>query len=211
MKTATSPLRLDALPAAARALLPKVASAVPGGILGGGTAIALQIGHRRSFDLDFFVSKKISPGLLHRLQKIGRATPLVDSSEELTCRIGDSKISVIWYPFKPLHPLRKTPPCPLFDLRDLASSKAYTIGRRGAWRDYVDVVAALEFGLTLRGMITEAEKRFGDAFNAKLFLEQLTYFDDIEDFTIEWLWSVRTPHAVQESLQQAAKTYLQTV
>lgn len=54
-------------------------------ILGGGTALALQLSHRKSFDFDFFGSHQISKSFLEKLSK---AVPVgnisVDSADELT-------------------------------------------------------------------------------------------------------------------------------
>lgn len=212
MKINTSYLHLDALPVGARKLLPKLKSFAPRAILGGGTAIALQSGHRKSFDLDLFVIQPISRNLLERAKRIfGKARPLVDSSDELSFIASDVKISVIRYPFKELHLALSTEFIDLFDLQDLASSKAYTIGRRGVWRDYVDLFDLLKNGLRLDKIIQEAEKRFGESFNAKLFLEQLSYFGDVHDFTISWLDKEYSQVAVKSFLKKQAKEFLKTL
>lgn len=209
MKKNTSHLHLEALSRHALSLLPKLPKLVPQGILGGGTAAALQLGHRKSYDFDIFISKPISKSLLYKANAIfGSVKPLVDNREELTLSVGQTKVTVITYPFKNLHPLIKTDTFPFYDLRDLASSKAYTIGRRGAWRDYVDIFAILRRGLRLEDIIADAEKRFGEYFNAKLLLEQLTFFEDINDFSIEWLRKKYSTEEVKDYLQKAVSQYL---
>ena len=185
---------------------------LPLAVLGGGTAMALQLGHRKSYDLDFFVPKSVPKTLLHALgKKIGPAKPIIDSSDELTVVMRDTKISVVYDPFPPLHPIIKTNVAPLFDLRDLASNKAHAVGRRGVWRDYVDLFIFLKHNFPLAGIIKDAEKKFGDSFNAKLFLEQLTYFDDIEDVAIEWVEKKYTQSAIKAFLVKEVKRYLNPV
>lgn len=161
----------------------------PRGILGGGTASALQLRHRRSHDLDVFLPRAVPRGLLLRLRRArpGLLRPLVDSGDELTVLARDIRVSFIAFPFPPLHPTVRTPSLPLYSLRDLASNKAYAIGRRGVYRDYVDLYFLLRHGISLATVIREGEQRFTGAFSEKLFLEQLTYFADLEETPVDYL------------------------
>jgi hypothetical protein len=71
---------------------------------------------------------------------------------------------------------------------EIAATKAYTIGRRGSFKDYVDLYFCLkERVIDLAGIIKLAEKKYGSEFNARLFLEQLVLLDDIEDTRIVFL------------------------
>ena len=92
---------------------------------------------------------------------------------------------------------------------DLASNKAFTVGKRGVWRDYVDLFYLLKFKLiSLEQILKEAEKRFGDQFSAKLFLEQLVYNKDIFDFRIDYIGKKYTPEEVMFFLEKTEKGYL---
>jgi hypothetical protein len=182
-------------------------------VLGGGTAIALQLCHRKSFDFDFFSEEPIDGKLLFLVQKIfagHRINPVIDNADELTVIIDNAvKVSFIAYPFPPLHPLAAYDGITLFDIRDLASNKAYTIGRRGVWRDYVDMFFLLKDGaLSLDTIMQETQARFEGAFNPKLFLEQLMYFADITDFEIEYQEKSFTPAFVQDFLSSQVERSL---
>lgn len=209
MKKNTSRLYLDALPEGAQELLKPLQKIIPQTVLGGGSAIALQLGHRISYDLDFFISKTIPRNLPSKIQKeYEKMRTKIDTPDEMTCAIGETKVSVLAYPYAPLHRIKKTLGIHFFDLRDLASNKAYTIGRRGAWRDYVDIFTLLHNGFTLKNIVSEAEKRFRGAFNAKLFLEQLVYFDDIHDFSIEWMRGAHTGKEIKKYLEDAVRKFM---
>ncbi|PIS21787.1 hypothetical protein COT51_00905 [candidate division WWE3 bacterium CG08_land_8_20_14_0_20_41_15] len=160
------------------------------GLLGGGTAIALQIGHRKSFDFDVLSNAPIKKDLLRKVSSAfssHKVEVLIDSMEELTVILdSEVKITFLFYPFKPLHKEVTTDSLSLLNLKDLVSNKAYAIGRRGTWRDYVDVYFLIKAGISLEKVIEEAEIRFDGNFSEKLFLEQLTYFGDIKDFTIDF-------------------------
>ena len=72
--------------------------------------------------------------------------------------------------------------------KKIAADKAFTIGRRGQWRDYVDIFFLLKKGiLSLKEIIDLAEKKYPQEFNSRLFLEQLSWFGDINDFTVSFL------------------------
>ncbi len=214
MKKNISQLHLEVLPAHTLKIFEQLAHSVPSKcVLGEGTSISLQLGHRISYDLDIFTFQPVVKSLLQNWRKFWNdfsieVKPLVDNSDELTCIIGKAKVTMLFYPFKPLYPLVKTYSLPLFDLRDLAAAKAYTIGLRGVYRDYADLFVLLKNGMELKKIIMDCEKRFGSVFNAKLFLEQLIYFEDIEDYTIEWLQKPYQPAEIQQFLGQKIKAYL---
>lgn len=171
------------------ALLP-VLTRFPGFYLAGGTALALQIGHRISVDFDLFQAEAITPLLFPRVERAFPfpAIPLVNNSDELTVSVNGVKVTFLHYPFPVLDPFEIYDGVPLLSVREIAATKAYTIGRRGSYKDYVDLYFALaERHTTLPEIIANAEKKFGDAFNARLFLEQLVYLGDIQDTEIQFL------------------------
>lgn len=184
-----------------------------GCVLGGGTAIALQIGHRVSLDFDVFLKKEISSDLRKKLFSILDRPVVVelDTSEQLTLVSNNGiKVTLLYYPFPALHPPVKTDSLPLFNLRDLASSKAYTIGRRGTWRDYVDMYFLLKKKyVSLNSVVHEAEQRFGDESNPKLFLQQLTYTQDLGEFGIDFVREKVTPYQIVNFFEKSANKYLQ--
>lgn len=180
------------------------------GILSGGTAISLQLGGRFSYDFDVFASKPIPQKLLIEIIEVfgKNIQKIADSPSELSFLTPKKvKVSFIHFPFPHLHPPVKTKSIFLFDLKDLASNKAYVIGRRGEYRDYVDIFFLLKSGLELRKIVSEAKKRFGGAFSERLFLEQLVYFEDLKDFEIDFLKEEYTPRQILEYLQSEVRNY----
>ena len=61
------------------------------------------------------------------------------------------------------------------DLLTLAATKAYSLGRRSKWKDYVDLYFILRDYFPLQDVSKEAKKVFGGGFNERLFREQLCY------------------------------------
>lgn len=178
------------------------------GVLAGGTAIALQLKHRYSYDFDLFTFKPIPKDLILKVQKIfsKKIKKIVDSCEELSIITPEAvKVSFVHFPFPPLHQPFRYQGVRVFKLRDLASNKAYVIGRRGEYRDYVDLFFLLKKGLKLETIIQGTKKKFGGAFSERLFLEQLVYFKDLKDFQIDFIEEKYSPEQVLNFLQSKVK------
>jgi len=159
--------------------------------LAGGTALALQIGHRISVDFDLFSGEEIPSALLQKTKKVfidKNVVPSVNNSGELTVFVGDSKVTFLCYPFPVMFDLINYEGIQLLSIKEIAATKAYTIGRRGSLKDYVDVYFIISEGhCSLSKIIENAEKKYGSEFNARLFLEQLIYLEDLEDESIVFL------------------------
>ncbi|KKP33082.1 MAG: hypothetical protein A2312_01400 [Candidatus Staskawiczbacteria bacterium RIFOXYB2_FULL_32_9] len=160
------------------------------GVLGGGTALMLQLAFRKSFDFDIFTPKPISKQFLYKVKEHFKSINItVNTSDELSfiSLPQEVKVSFIYYPYKSLHKIIPSDYISVFNWYDIALDKAHTIGRRGVWRDYVDMYFILKSGFSLQEIIKQSVKKFGDSFSEKLFLSQLVYFKDLENFTIEFL------------------------
>ena len=162
------------------------------GILAGGTALSMQINHRISYDFDVFTDKPIDDRFLLKLKKIFweyEVEPMVDTGDELTVMLsGNVKLSFVYFPFVKLEKAVETDSLDLFSINDLLANKAYALGRRKTWRDYVDIYWALKNNLIdLKKLITITEQKFDGVFSAKLFLGQLVYFSDVTEVEVDWI------------------------
>jgi len=177
--------------------------------LAGGTAIMLLTNNRKSFDFDCFSEKPLKRSLLPKARSVfgDDINVQVDNSKLLLFTTGDNiKVDFVHFPYPPVYKVLDTPSLSLFDLRDLASNKAYTIGRRATWRDYVDMFfLEKRFGLEL--IINQAKKRFKGEFSEKLFLEQLVFFEDLEILPIEFIKQSYTNKKIQNRLQRVVEKY----
>lgn len=185
-----SKIHLDILDHKRQEILAKLQPVTKDFVLGGGTAMALQIQHRQSFDFDFFCSKPIPKNLLEQISQYGfdSIKPVFDTKDELTVMIDNEiKVTFLFYPFPKVFDLVFSDDgMSIFSLEGIAAQKAYTVGRRGVWRDYYDIFSLIYHDfISLAKIIELAQDNYGDVFNTKLFLSQLTYFDDIQDFSIE--------------------------
>ena len=58
--------------------------------------------------------------------------------------------------------------------------KAYALGRRSKWKDYVDLYFILKDRFTVQQISDRTTELFGQLFSEKLFRAQLSYFGDID-------------------------------
>mgnify|MGYP001582739337 CR=1 FL=1 len=148
----------------------------------GGTAIALQIGHRRSIDFDLFTFKGFSN--LKIRQKVRAAGGKInkvykDEKGQFTFFVNNVQFTFFHYPFEinfseVFGGVLKMP-----DLLTLAAMKAYALGRRAKWKDYVDLYFIIKDRFSVGDISRYGKKLFGGEFNEKIFRNQLAYFNDI--------------------------------
>jgi predicted nucleotidyltransferase component of viral defense system len=149
--------------------------------LAGGTALALQIGHRISVDLDFFTKEEFNENELST--KLADQPEFVqDGTTKWTVwgKIGETKFSMFYYKY-PL--LEKTIPyedLQLASLADIAAMKIHAIEDRGTRRDFVDVYF-LSKTYMLEEMLDFYQKKYGVLENHLYsILRSLDYFEDAE-------------------------------
>lgn len=163
-------------------LLPLVKSFSHNFGLVGGTAIALFIGHRRSIDFDLFMPKEFDNfAIRKKIIKFGKIERvLVDHTGEYTIVMKKVRLTFFHYPFKISFSKKFDNIIKLPDLLTLAAMKAYALGRRAKWKDYVDLYFIMKDYHNIGEIVKKANKLFGHEFNEKMFRAQLAYFKDVD-------------------------------
>jgi len=147
----------------------------------GGTAIALHLGHRESIDFDLFTTKNVKRKTIKNILEKENInyTILHEASDQLHIVIDGVKFTFFNYPFTIEHKLKFENYISIPNLSDLAAMKAYALGGRAKWKDYVDTYFILKQNISLNSISEKAKSIFHEKFNKKLFHQQLSYFDDI--------------------------------
>lgn len=147
----------------------------------GGTAIALYLGHRKSLDFDLFTFGKLNKTKIREtLSKWKyKATLIHEMDDQMHYFVNGVKLKLFSFPFK--IPTKKSIGFVLDfpEIESLAAMKAFALGGRGKWKEYVDLYFILKSGLNLDKICLKAKTLFDDHFNPTLFFKQLIYFDDI--------------------------------
>lgn len=148
----------------------------------GGTAIALQLGHRRSIDFDFFSNKSFDNAKIRQILRPHMTIDhvFIDQKGEYTVLTQGVKLTFFHYPFKTAFRESLDGIVPMADLLTLAALKAYALGRRAKWKDYVDLYFIMKEAHSFKEIVRKANETFGKEFNEKLFRVQLAYFKDID-------------------------------
>jgi hypothetical protein len=173
--------------------------------LGGGTAVALHLGHRRSVDFDWFRPEPIADPLrLAGDLRLGGA-PLVTSFTArgtLYGAVHGVRSSFFEYRYKLVAPLVAWPEsgCLLAAPLDLACMKLSAIVQRGSRKDFVDLYALVTSGHSLRLILETYQEKFGVQEIGHL-LYALSFFDDADAERMpRMIWKVSWP-AVKRSIR----------
>lgn len=163
-------------------LLPLVEKFIKDFGLVGGTAIALQIGHRRSIDFDFFSTKEFNNAKIRKMiirsgYKIDKVYK--DEAGQFIFFVNNVQLTFFYYPFKIKFSEHFGKILKMSDLLTLAAMKAYALGRRAKWKDYVDLYFIINKYHSIEKIVKRSKIIFKSEFNEKLFREQLAYFEDI--------------------------------
>lgn len=149
----------------------------------GGTALALQLGHRFSVDLDLFIIEPFDTHMLEPMM-VERYDMFVDYVAPNTIRgsIKGVKIDLIRHGYPLVHPLIIQDGLRLASMEDIAAMKLNAIAHSGQrMKDFVDVYFILEH-LSLDSLLRAYEIKYANS-NPMIPLKALTYFDEIDPNT----------------------------
>lgn len=163
-------------------LLPSIKSFQRSFYMVGGTAIALHLGHRRSIDFDLFTFSQLNKSRIKgKLIPIPfKQVPIFEDLDQLHLLINNVKITFFSYPYSILHPIKVGSTITIPTLLSLAAMKAFALGRRAKWKDYVDLYFIIRDHYTIEDICKEAGKIFNQQFSGKLFRQQLSFHKDID-------------------------------
>ena len=178
-------LRMDVLPLTTRkAFTVLLTLPLPGRwYLAGGTALALQAGHRQSVDLDFFTDEKSFNGiaLAETLSEHGSWETTAIDVGTLHGEFEGAKISFIAAPaFTPHEPLLSVKSLQILTPPDIAPMKVLAISQRGRKRDFVDLHWLCLNVQPLLDSIHRVESQYSVAQSTTHILKSLVYFADAD-------------------------------
>jgi hypothetical protein len=174
----------ERLPKETRAALGRVATLpLPRGTyLAGGTAVALQLGHRVSDDIDLFTPEAFEPAVLvQALRSVGRFKLERTSWGTILGWINHTRFSLFYYRYPQLVPLHRWRKLVVADLRDVAAMKIAALSDRGARKDFIDLYFMCQGGLALEHMLALYDRKYGTLkTNLVHVYKSLVYFDEAE-------------------------------
>jgi hypothetical protein len=182
---------------------------IKGFYMAGGTALALQLGHRKSMDLDFFSDEFPKKDLL--IQSLTGLNPQITQEAQGTMDllIDGVKVSFLEYNYPLLKDLNEFEGIKIASVIDIACMKLTAISSRGSKKDFVDLYVIME-KYSLDELFSEFEKKFvGVSYQKLIILKSLIFFSDAEsepdpDLANELDWET-----VKNTIEKKVKKYLQ--
>ena len=168
----------------------------------GGTALALQLGHRTSVDLDFFGRINAdSEELRDILREVGRVEVASVSKNINIFWINGVKVDMVNYPYPWLDLPIVEDGVRLASLNDIAAMKVSAIVNRGTKKDFIDLYTLLQH-FALDEILDMYSRKYSDG-SLFIVMKSLTYFDDAETDPM--------PNVLNDTTWETVKDFLRKV
>ena len=174
----------------------------------GGTALALQFGHRHSIDLDFFGdTKEFNHTLIDsELKSLGEVQLISSSRVMLGYFVREVKVDVVKYSYPLLFPLVELESMRLAAPEDIAAMKIAAIANRGHRKDFYDLYALLQ-KFSFAQIFKWYNEKFPDG-NPMLSHRSLTYFHDADQEEDPILFMDVSWQEVKQDIRTKQKKFL---
>ena len=148
--------------------------------LAGGTALALQIGHRRSVDFGFFFQGDFENRVIReKLLKIDRFEPLEEAENTLHGVLDEVNISFLGYNYPILEQFIPDHEIRIASIEDIACMKLSAIASRGDKKDFIDMYFLLQ-EFSLAQLFQFYQKKYRIENYEYMLLKSLVYFEDAD-------------------------------
>jgi len=150
--------------------------------LAGGTSLSLQIGHRKSIDLDIFCTQQFDT---KELEIILSSNPEFlfnythSNQRMLFSFINNIKCDFVHEPAALIQPFLQYDDIKYFSIPDIAAMKMHTICGRGKRKDFFDIYCLLQL-YSWQEMLGWFGKKYGDTQFYYLW-RSISYFADAEE------------------------------
>lgn len=145
----------------------------------GGTALALQYGHRMSVDLDFFGKIETDNiDIKEQLQDVGKLSVIKESRNINVFVIDGVKVDFINYPYQWIDEAVVDETVLLASPRDIAAMKVNAIEGRGSKKNFIDLYFLLQH-YSIQDILGFYAKKYPE-YSIFRALMSLTYFEDAE-------------------------------
>ena len=162
-------------------------------------AIALHRGHRESIDFDLFELANLRKNDIYKKISKSKVSYQLgyENFEQLNLILNQVKFTFFHFPHKipTTSEIKATIKMP--DLLTLGAMKAFALGRRAKWKDYVDLYFIIKDYHSFQQIADVASELFGNQFSEKLFKIQLGYFKAI-NYDEEVTYLIPNPPSEQE-------------
>lgn len=177
--------------------------------LAGGTALALQLGHRESIDLDFFCLSNFSnQELKEELNKIGKVKIISEDIGTLYIILDKVKVSFLDYPYKLIFKKQNFENINLANWQDIGCMKLSAISNRGSKKDFIDLYFILQ-KISLKKLLKLFAKKYKKIdYSQQHILKSLVFFNDADKEPIPKMINKISWFEIKNKIQNAVSSFL---
>ena len=168
----------------------------------GGTALALQLGHRNSIDLDLFGSIAASSEEIREILSAGHQINIIKESKNINIYVVDGvKVDIVNYRYGWLEDAVKDDIIVLASISDIAAMKIAAIIGRGTKKDFIDLFFLLRH-FSLQQILDLYMQKYPDG-SMFIAMKSLTYFEDAESDPMPKMFENVSWETVKESIRNS--------
>ena len=165
----------------------------------GGTALALQLGHRKSIDLDMFGSIEATSEEIQDACRNAGELEISKTSKNINIYWVDGiKVDCVNYPYEWLEECKVLNGLRLASVNDIAAMKISAIINRGTKKDFIDLHFLLK-EMSLNQILDLYDKKYPDG-SRFIAIKSLTYFEDAESDPMPYMFNDVTWDDVKGSI-----------
>lgn len=170
----------------------------------GGTALALQLGHRTSVDLDIFGHITLAPLELRSLLAESFDISIINESRSINIYdLQDVKVDFVNYQYEWIDEIVKEDGIRLAGIKDIAAMKIAAIIGRGTKKDFVDLYFLLKH-FSLQQILDLYMQKYPDG-SLFIAIKSLAYFDDAESNPMPYMFDSISWSEIKSTIRSAVK------
>ena len=170
----------------------------------GGTALALQLGHRKSIDLDIFGKIAATPEEIQETCSEVGSLEISKTSKNINIYWVDGiKVDCVNYPYEWLEECRVLDGVRLASISDIAAMKISAIINRGTKKDFIDLHFLLK-AMSLNHILDLYDQKYTDG-SRFIAIKSMTYFEDAESDPMPYMFEDVTWEDVKKSIIAAVQ------
>lgn len=175
-------------------------------VLVGGTALALQFGHRESVDADLFGLQPLDEiDFSGILAQFGEVNLLKKSKSIEVYQVDSIKVDVVNYRYKLLKPILEADHIRMASPEDIAAMKLSAIAGRGSKKDFIDLYFLMNH-FSIDEMMNFYKKKYSDGSEFAV-MKSLTYFEDADSEAMPKMFENVEWEAIKQTILLNANHY----
>lgn len=173
----------------------------------GGTALALQYGHRNSIDLDFFGKLDASDDDIQSVLSQFNDLEILKQSDKIKIyKINGIKVDFVSYEYPWLDNVVCEDGIRLASPKDIGAMKIYAAEGRGSRKDFVDIYYLLK-RFPLKELLSFYKSKYPNH-SEFVALRSLTYFSDAETYPMPLMYTDDKWETMKKEICSAVEFYV---